>query len=373
MGGRQRHFCACLAVLAGLAIFCVPALAAENAVRMPVDKSATPDPLGEMMKGKKPAPEKKPEDEPKAGSDAKGAAKKLEPAGVARGEAPRPAEKKEEKKEDRKAEEKKPDAKKPEVVKPAPAKADEKKPDVKKPEEKRAEEKKPAPAKAEATKPTVSKPSAPKLADSAAPKAPAKPRPAPASRPADNATKAAPATPPATAPAAASTVASGKPAADNATAAATPRPAPIPVAPKPAPKPVVDPVAFVMPAGPAGPGTPAAVLPAEGLYVGDVAIEFQHTQIILRAPTTKDVERVTWFYLKDLRRLALDLRGQWRKKGAGTVRYDSGPVKHVVAGEHPDRLRLAVEFREGAVRPEVEPVVVREVGGGVTVTIPLAR
>ena len=130
--------------------------------------------------------------------------------------------------------------------------------------------------------------------------------------------------------------------------------------PKPAPKPYVDPVAFVMPAGPAG-GAPAHVeLPAAGLFLGDLSIEFQHDKLLLRAATSREVERVTYFYLKDLRRLALDLRGEWRRKGPGTLRYDTGPVKHVVSGEHADRLRLVLEFREGAVRPDLDPVVVRE-------------
>ena len=52
MGGKWRNFGAGLVVAASLAV-CVPALAAENDIRMPVDKGAAPDPLGEMMKGRK--------------------------------------------------------------------------------------------------------------------------------------------------------------------------------------------------------------------------------------------------------------------------------------------------------------------------------
>ncbi len=396
MGGKLRNFGAGLVVAASLAL-CAPALAAENDIRMPVDKSATPDPLGEMMKGKKPAPEKKSEDEKKAADqkiadDKKGAAKRLEPDGVARGEARKPDEKKP---EEKKSEAKKPEAAKPEAKKSEPKKPEPKKPEPKKPEPKKAEAAKPAPQPAPAPKPApgadnaTAPAQAPEAARPAA-KAPApkpappaktekKPAPAPAAKPADNATAPAPAKPAPAKPAPkADQAPKPAPGSDNATvpapapaqAAGAAKPAP---APKPAPKPHVDPVAFVMPAGPAG-GAPAHVeLPAEGQFLGDVGIEFQHTQIILRAATGKDVERVTWFYLKDLRRLALDLRGQWRRKGPETLRYETGPVKHVVTGEHPDRLRLVLEFREGAVRPDMDPVVVREPGGGVTVTIPLAR
>jgi hypothetical protein len=168
-------------------------------------------------------------------------------------------------------------------------------------------------------------------------------------------------------------------------AAAVPVPAPVPVpvvvpvpvakpAPAPKPVPVVDPKAFVMPAGPSNALEPIT-LPtdtATGQFVGEVTLEFKADSVILRAATNGPVERTTHFNMDNPRKLAIDLRGPWRKKGGAVVRYDTGPVKVVVAGEHPDRLRLALEFREGAVRPEVSPTV--ELGPkGVTVTIPLAR
>lgn len=158
----------------------------------------------------------------------------------------------------------------------------------------------------------------------------------------------------------------------------TPAPAPIPVAvpakaPKPAPVVVVDPKARIMPPAPAG--TPVSTpLPGDGQWVGDVDVEFRADSIVLRAVTNGAVERVTWFNLADPgapRKLAVDLRGPWRKKGGAVVRFDTGPVKNVVVGEHSDRLRLAVEFRDGAVAPVLEPKL--ETGPkGVSLTIPLA-
>lgn len=144
-------------------------------------------------------------------------------------------------------------------------------------------------------------------------------------------------------------------------------------APKPAPVVVVDPKARIMPPAPAG--TPVSTpLPGDGQWVGDVDVEFRTDSIVLRAATNGAVERVTWFNLADPgapRKLAVDLRGTWRKKGGAVVRFDTGPVKNVVVGEHPDRLRLAVEFRDGAVAPVLEPKL--ETGPkGVSLTIPLA-
>lgn len=143
------------------------------------------------------------------------------------------------------------------------------------------------------------------------------------------------------------------------------------VAPKPAPKPLprVDPLALETPPAPA-PHEPT-VLPERGNFVGDVEVEFQSDRVILRVATNGAVERVTSFGVKVPRKLALDLHGPWRKKGPPVVRFSTGPVKNVVAGEHPDRLRLSLEFREGVVEPDMQPTVEKD-PKGLTVSIPLA-
>lgn len=184
---------------------------------------------------------------------------------------------------------------------------------------------------------------------------------------------------------------SAKPAAPEAKAAeavpaqpeaVAPAPAPVP-APKPAPKPKpvppappvrpTDPKAFDYPPAPAGPRV-ATPLPTEGLWAGDVDVEFQERAVVLHVATSAQAERITWFNLADPagpRKLALDLRGQWRKKGPSVLRFDTGPVKAVVAGEHEDRLRLSVEFRDGAVAPALDPRIESDPHGA-SITIPLA-
>ena len=153
-------------------------------------------------------------------------------------------------------------------------------------------------------------------------------------------------------------------------AVAKPAPEPKPaLAPKPKPILKVDPLALETPPASA-PHEPIA-LPEDGHFVGDVQVEFKSDHIILRAASNGPVERVTHFGVKAPRKLALDLHGAWRKKGPFVLRFETGPVKNIVVGEHPDRLRLALEFREGAVEPDLQPKV--EIGPkGVTVTIPLA-
>ncbi len=160
------------------------------------------------------------------------------------------------------------------------------------------------------------------------------------------------------------------PVAESAPAPAAPAVSPV-SAPKAAPG--LDPKAAQLPPAKTDAPTPLA-LPAEGKWVGDVDVEFQENAIVLHAATNGAVERVTWFNLAEAngpRKLAVDLRGPWRKKGASVLRYEVGPVKNVVVGEHEDRLRISLEFRAGAVTKELEPVLVRG-ENGLRLTIPLA-
>jgi len=219
----------------------------------------------------------------------------------------------------------KPEAAKPVAVKPEPSKPEAAKPVAAKPEPAKPEAAKPVAPKPEAAKPAPTKPEGQKAEA---------PKPAPAPKPASE----------------------------------QPAPAPKPV-PKPKPEPRVDPLALETPPAPA-PHEPIA-LPEKGSYVGDMELEFQSDRIILRAAANGQVERVTYFGVKSPRKLALDLRGPWRKKGPFVLRYATGPVKDVVVGEHPDRLRLVLEFREGAVEPDMQPTVEID-AKGVTATIPLA-
>jgi outer membrane biosynthesis protein TonB len=145
------------------------------------------------------------------------------------------------------------------------------------------------------------------------------------------------------------------------------------IAKSPAPAvPKIDPKAAAWPADQTT--QPAATLPGEGHWVGDVSLEFQEHAVVLHVATNVQAERVTWFNLAPAegpRKLAVDLRGNWRKKGGALLRCDSGPVKAVVSGEHEDRLRLAVEFRDGAVAQTLEPSIESD-PRGLSVHIPLA-
>lgn len=316
-----QHFaCASLA----LALLSGNALAAGNEIRMRVEKSAVAPAVGELSAS------------PDAKADAEATGAKKTPPEPKKAEA-------------KKTEPKQDAAAKAPASKPEKAKASPEAPPAHAPEAQRTEA---APKKVAEPKKSASP------AAATAKKAAAKAHPAPD---ASNATSA-----PAPQGEAAQTVKAAAPSGTKAIPAAK-------TAPKPKPAPVVDPKAFLMPQGPSNPSAPVA-LPADaskGQFVGDVTVDFQPDRVTLHAATNAPASQVTHFTLSNPRKLAIDLHGTWRKKGGSVVRYDTGPIKVIVVGEHPDRLRLALEFREGAVPTELTPTV--ENGpAGLTVTIPLA-
>lgn len=69
-----------------------------------------------------------------------------------------------------------------------------------------------------------------------------------------------------------------------------------------------------------------------------------------------------WFRLSSPARFVVDLPGNWKLKGSNVFRSQSGPIKHVVAGVHPDKLRFVVHFSEEASVPQGRPVFVHDEG-----------
>lgn len=65
--------------------------------------------------------------------------------------------------------------------------------------------------------------------------------------------------------------------------------------------------------------------------------------------------RVKWFTLESPKRFVIDLAGSWDIRGENVFRVDSGPVRHVVAGVHSDKVRFVVHYREDAVMPGSAP------------------
>jgi hypothetical protein len=166
-----------------------------------------------------------------------------------------------------------------------------------------------------------------------------------------------------------------------------PAPAPAaPAAPAPAPAPaqttapVEKKAADKKPAAPApaAKAEPAKAEPAKaevrpaaatGL-VRSVQMGVKDGIFVLRVVTDRPVGEVKALNFKNPRRLAVDLLGSWRRHGDAVVRAADGPVKSVRMGEHPDHLRLVLDFRNEGPGPELVPEIVKT-PDGFTVAFPV--
>jgi len=119
---------------------------------------------------------------------------------------------------------------------------------------------------------------------------------------------------------------------------------------RPAPAPALAP-APGKPAASSGKPGPAGVITAMALRSTPEGFE-------LTLIADRPVGDTSYLNLSDPRRLVVDLRQPWTLKTRNVVRADSGPVRHVVAGEHSDRLRLVIHFRTPPARG-IEPEFLR--------------
>ncbi|MDD3312692.1 AMIN domain-containing protein [Pseudodesulfovibrio sp.] len=112
------------------------------------------------------------------------------------------------------------------------------------------------------------------------------------------------------------------------------------------------------PAAPA-PGKSAAA-PASGQagIVTGLSLRSDADGFELTVVADRPVGDTTYLNLANPRRLVVDLRQPWTLRTRNVLRADSGAVRHVVAGEHPDRLRLVFHFRTPPARG-IEPEFLR--------------
>ncbi|WP_319541194.1 AMIN domain-containing protein [uncultured Pseudodesulfovibrio sp.] len=86
-----------------------------------------------------------------------------------------------------------------------------------------------------------------------------------------------------------------------------------------------------------------------------IAITENDTGFTISIRTDVPVADTSYINLTDPQRLVLDLIGPWEYHAKNVIRLD-GLIKHVVVGEHPDRLRLVVHFRTPPTGP-LNPIV----------------
>nr|WP_321260468.1 AMIN domain-containing protein [uncultured Pseudodesulfovibrio sp.] len=104
------------------------------------------------------------------------------------------------------------------------------------------------------------------------------------------------------------------------------------------------------------PPAPITETPTQTLgKVKSVAVKESNTGFVITIQTDRPVTDTSYINLTDPRRLVFDLIGPWKYHDANVFRLN-GSVKHIVVGEHPDRLRLVVHFRTPPAN-SVKPVV----------------
>ncbi|MBG0790180.1 MAG: AMIN domain-containing protein [Desulfovibrionaceae bacterium] len=148
-----------------------------------------------------------------------------------------------------------------------------------------------------------------------------------------------------------------------------PTPVPIPEsapaldpAPKPEPGPISDPApkpaaeSASAPAPVAGPG-----------IIKSVGLAESRDGFTITLKADRRVGDTSYLNLDNPRRLVIDLRTPWKLDAKNVVR-SKGAVKHIVIGEHPDRLRLVVHF-SAPPKGRLEPVFTRT---GTTLKIAVA-
>lgn len=99
-----------------------------------------------------------------------------------------------------------------------------------------------------------------------------------------------------------------------------------------APAPAAKPTPKTAPKSATGPGTVNAVNLAENA-----------TGFTITVQANKPVGDTSYMNLNNPKRLVIDLRDKWSFNARNVIR-SKGVVKHIVIGEHPDRLRLVVHF-----------------------------
>lgn len=69
-------------------------------------------------------------------------------------------------------------------------------------------------------------------------------------------------------------------------------------------------------------------------------------------------EKVTWFSLKNPKRIVVDLLGSWQGRVRSLYHIKNCPVEKVIVGDHADRFRMVFYLKPGAVaakfRPEIK-------------------
>lgn len=95
------------------------------------------------------------------------------------------------------------------------------------------------------------------------------------------------------------------------------------------------------------------------------AISFSESadRLIAHLKTTREVGKVTVFWLESPTRLVVDLRGDWKNTATRINRFKESFMHRVILGMHPDRLRVVFKFNDPTVPMGKRPGLIRTADG----------
>jgi hypothetical protein len=115
---------------------------------------------------------------------------------------------------------------------------------------------------------------------------------------------------------------------------------------------------------------PAPIVTAETLgTISAISLNETDAGFSITIRANRPIGDTTYMNLSEPHRLVIDLREKWTLKAKNVVRPETGPIKHIVVGTHPDRLRLVVHFSTPPIKKLVP--VFKRTGNTLTVTVPL--
>lgn len=82
-------------------------------------------------------------------------------------------------------------------------------------------------------------------------------------------------------------------------------------------------------------------------------------RFLMTLQTTAAPDKVSFFYLDNPRRLAVNLQGAWRNLAPRETTFASGPIARAAVGEHPDYVRITLHFRDANAPKPADPAITK--------------
>ncbi|MFP5222362.1 MAG: AMIN domain-containing protein [Acidobacteriota bacterium] len=82
-------------------------------------------------------------------------------------------------------------------------------------------------------------------------------------------------------------------------------------------------------------------------------------RFLMTIQTTAPPDKVSYFYLDNPRRLAVNLQGAWRNTAPRNADFATGPIAKAAVGEHPDYVRVTLHFRDPNAPKPADPTITK--------------